>query len=70
MNRFWAGFAKDHRQEVEKTLAYREAANAEDGEKAQRIACELLEGHGRNKREAKEDRQEKKAGQIFREFDE
>jgi len=70
MKKFWARYLKELRQEVEQSLAYQEAANAEDLIKAQETACRLIEGGGRNKREAKDDRMEKRLERLMRAFEE
>jgi len=70
MGKFFSRYSMLERQEVEQSLAYQEAANAEDVEKAQRIACEIIEGGGRTRRDAKEDRQEKRFDRLLRQFEE
>lgn len=70
MKRFWVKYTKELQQEIQANLAYQEAENAGDSEKAQRIACQLIEGDGRNKREAKYDRDEKRFNRTFGPFDE
>jgi hypothetical protein len=70
MHKFMSGFSAEERQEIEQSLAYQEAANGEDSEKAERIACEIIKGWGRNKKEAKEDLLEKRWDRISSQFEE
>jgi len=68
MEMFFSRYSPEERQEVESYLPYQEAKKKENVVEAQVIACEILEGVGRTKREAREDRESKKAARLFDEF--
>jgi hypothetical protein len=55
-------------QRVESSPQYQEAAKTENIVQAQEIACAVLEGEGRTRLKASEDREEKLGERLFDQF--
>jgi hypothetical protein len=68
MEKFFKGYLRNDRREVESSLPYKAAAKNEDLVLAQTIACEILEGAGRTKRQARNDRDAKSGKRLFDSF--
>jgi hypothetical protein len=68
MNKFFSRYSPGERQEVELSPPYQEAAQKEDAILAQAIACEILEGAGRTKQQAKYDADSKWGKRLFDQF--
>jgi hypothetical protein len=65
MDRFFRAYSEKDRNRVDADTSYQAAATNEDATRAQAIACELLEGFGHTKKQAKEDREDKRVDRFW-----
>jgi len=68
MGKFFRNYSATDRNLVELSEEYQKAVEIEDVVKAQEIACGVLEGSGKTKKKAIEDRADKRIDRTFGQF--